>query len=376
MSKQIISIMVLIVMLTTLTGCWGREELNEIALIHTIAIDKEDKNNIRVTIEISQTVPQGQSPSGLRGKPVYLTEVGETLFEVARKLSANTTRNLIWGHISGIAFSKEVAKEGLKKHFDILTRLRHFRNMTNVYITDGNAKDIFSAVVPQQELTSIGVTGLLKAQNSSGSTKRVTQMQVFQNLTNDYNDLTIPALHVYKHPITEKSYLRVGGMYVFAKDKLISFMDSEKTKSYLRAINEAKEAEEPLHSEEKNKSYSFENTHTSAKVIPNLQNGIPSVTIELLASFDVAEVQKETKIDPEQIEKWKDQLNESLKDQMMDFIAYTKKNKVDLVGIKEIVHRNYPKQWKKLEKDWDKIYPEIPFQIVVKSNIEHTFLLL
>jgi len=56
-----------------------------------------------------------------------------------------------------------------------------------------------------------------------------------------------------------------------------------------------------------------------------LQNGIPSITIELLASFDVAEVQKETKIDPEQIEKWKDQLNESLKDQMMDFIAYTKK---------------------------------------------------
>ncbi|NOU87015.1 Ger(x)C family spore germination protein [Paenibacillus sp. LMG 31460] len=376
MPKRIISFMILIVMLATLTGCWGREELNEIAIIHTLTIDKEENNNIRVTVEISQTVPQGQAPSGLRGNPVYLSEVGETLFDIARKLSATTSRTLIWGHISAIVFSKEVAKEGVQKHFDILTRLRHFRNMTNVYITDGKAKDILSAEVPLQKLTSIGLTGLIKAQKSNASTKRVTQMQVFQTLTNDYNDLTVPALHVYKHPITEKLNLRVGGMYVFAKDKLISYMDGEKTKSYLRAINESKEAEETLHSEEKKKSFSFENTHNSAKIIPNMQNGIPSVTIELHADFDVAEVQKETKIDPEQIEKWKVELNESLKEQMMAFISYTKKNKVDLIGIKEIVHRKYPKQWKDLEKDWNKIYPEIQFHVVVKSKIEHTFLLL
>ncbi|BAU28391.1 Ger(x)C family germination protein [Aneurinibacillus soli] len=371
MYKQIV---LLICFVPMLTGCWGREELNEVAVIQTVAIDKEGKDNIRITIEISGVASKGQTPTGLSAKPIYLTETGKSIFEVARKMSNKTTRTLFWGHVSSIVFSKEMAKSGLKKHFDILTRLRQFRNLTNIFIMDGNASDIFKVTFPQESLTSSGLNGLLKAQNSEASTKKVTLMQVFQTLTNDYNDLAIPSLHVYKNPQTQKLNLRVGGMYVFAKDKQIAYMDAEKTKSYLRAINEGKETVEILPLGKKSRYVSFENVRNSANVMTLLQNGMPSVTIELNAKFDVTEVQKEMQISPEQIEKWENQLNALLSKQMEAFISYTKKNKVDLIGIKEMVHRKYPKQWKELKKDWYKIYPDIPFQIVVKSKIEHNFL--
>jgi spore germination protein KC len=48
-----------------LTGCWDRVELNDVALIRGIGLDKNEDNRIEVTAEISiPTIQSGGSQGG------------------------------------------------------------------------------------------------------------------------------------------------------------------------------------------------------------------------------------------------------------------------------------------------------------------------
>lgn len=375
MRKHLRVLILTIVIPLMLTGCWGREELNTVAIIHTIAVDKEKNKNIRMTVEISDLVSEAQGPIGLRGKPVYLTSVGESIFVAARNLRNSSSRYLIWGHANAIIFSKDLAKEGIIKHFDVLLRLRHFRNSMNVFISDGKAADIFRASIPQQSFISIGMRGLVDAQKSTANTQRITIIEVFQTLTNQYNELTIPALQQFKLPNNDKESLQTLGLYSFKKDKLLAYMDANLTKAYLRSINKAKSTVEILPCTKNPKYITFENVHNHSKIISNLQGGQPRITIELHPEFNIVGVQCEEKITPEQLVKWETQLNAKLKQENQHLIDFTKKNNVDLLGIGEVIHREHPKEWKKLKKNWQQIYPHIQFQIEVKSRIEHSNLI-
>ncbi|MGD8189363.1 Ger(x)C family spore germination protein [Brevibacillus ginsengisoli] len=366
--------LILNLMLTVLlTGCWGRQELNSVAIIHTIAVDQEKNNLVRLTVEISDLKSQSQGgPAGLSGKSIYLTSTGHSIFEAARNLRNSSSRHLIWGHVNAIIFSKKMAQEGLRKNFDTLIRLRHFRNTMNVFIANGKASDIFRASIPQQSYISIGLRGLEEAQHSTANTRRVTLMQVGEALTNKYKTLTIPAVELFKLPKTSKESLRSLGVFTFKDDKLFSLMDVVKTKAYVRAINEAKSAVEILPCGTGNDYATFENVRNHTKITSKLQDNHPTITMEMLPEFDIVEVQCGEKITSNQLTKWEEQLNSRITLQNQDLIRYSQKNNLDLLGIGEVIHREHPQEWKNMKKNWRQIYPNLQIQIVVKSRIDHS----
>ncbi|MED4582661.1 Ger(x)C family spore germination protein [Brevibacillus choshinensis] len=375
MKKYFLVLIMTLALPSLLMGCWGRQELNTVAIIHTIAVDKGKNNHVRLTIEISELISQGQAPIGLKGKPFYLTSEGETIFEAARDLRNSSSRYLIWGHANAIVFSQELAKKGIKKHIDVLMRLRHFRNTMNVFIADGRADDVFTASIPQQSFIAIGLSGLVDAQKSTANTLRITMIQVTQSLTNKYKALTIPAVQLFQHPHSNKKSLRTLGLYLFKDDKLHSFMDVEKTKAYVRSINEAQSAVETLSCGKKQERITFENVKNQTKIRSEIQGNQPRITLELFADFNIVDVQCGVKITTKQIEYWEKQLDLRLKQQVQDLIRYSQNHKIDLLGIGELIHREHPTVWKLLKKNWNQKYPHVPFQIVIKSRIEHSSLL-
>ncbi|MET3291127.1 UNVERIFIED_CONTAM: spore germination protein KC [Brevibacillus sp. OAP136] len=373
----IVVVLMLVLLLITMTGCWGREELNNVAIIHTVAVDKEKGNQIRLTIEISDLVSQSQTqgPIGLKGKPVFLTVTGESIFEAARKLRNSSSRYLIWGHANAFIISKELAQGGIKKYFDVLMRQRHFRNTMNVFIAEQRAADLLGTRIPQQAFISTGLKGLVEAQKSTANTKKMTQIQVSQTLINRYQEVTIPAIQMFKLPISNQKSIRTVGLFAFKGDKLHSYMDAGKTKSYLRAINEASGAVETLSCEKPTGKITFENTHNHSKMSSILKGKAPQLTIELFSDFNIVDVQCGTEITTTEIEKMEQRLNEKLKQQMQEFIVYMQKNNLDLLGIGELIHREHPQAWKTMKAKWEQTFPHVQFKIVVNSHIEHTSLL-
>ncbi|EOO24098.1 Ger(X)C family germination protein [Bacillus cereus VD133] len=356
-----------------LTGCWGHKEINEVTIVQSTAIDKGKKHKVKLTVEFLKIMGSSQGSSGLTGKKMHLSEEGNTLFEAARKINEKSPRSVIWGHSSVIIFGKEVAEKGLKEHLDILYRQRNFRESALVFIAVGRAEDVFKSNIVQENLTSASLNGLIKSQNQTSTTRKTTLQMVYSDLVNDYKELTIPAILIDEE--SGKGPIKTAGLYVFKKGRLVSFINANLTKQYLRLQNESKSAVETL-KEGKRKYIAFENLNCHTDIQSVFLNGKPSVSIKIFADFNVADVQQDfEEITPEIITNWEKKLNGKIKKQVGEFLEYTKKENVDLIGIGEAMHRENPEKWKRVKKDWKHLYPQLSFSIEVESRIDHTYLL-
>jgi spore germination protein KC len=66
-------------------------------------------------------------------------------------------------------------------------------------------------------------------------------------------------------------------------------------------------------------------------------------------------------------------LAEDLKKEMEDAIVRAQKNKSDIFGFGELMHESHPKEWKKLEKNWDDdTFPKLEVDVQVETFIRRT----
>ena len=66
-------------------------------------------------------------------------------------------------------------------------------------------------------------------------------------------------------------------------------------------------------------------------------------------------------------------LAKDLKKEMEDAVVRAQKNKSDIFGFGEIMHESHPKEWKKIEKDWDDVsFPKLEVDVQVETFIRRT----
>lgn len=357
-----------------LSGCWGHTEIKELGIVHSLGIDRGEKQKIKMTIELSRPTEETQGGGGgAQGRGIVISGEGDTLFEVARILKEKSVKNLLWAHTGIIIFGKEIAKEGIQGYIDPLLRQRHFRESAFIFVMDGKAEDVFETHTDLPALKGFGIKGLIEAENWTSRTKSVTINTTYSTLVNQYNDLTLPALVTYKDK-QQKKMLRVGGLFVFKKDRLHTYIEPNLAKGFLRLNNQAEMAVESLEVET-NKFISFENVRSHAKLMPILASGKPKLHIEIFADFNVAGIQTEVKdLNSKVVEQWESLLNERIKKETTAFIELSQKKKIDPLGVGEMFHRAYPVAWKQLKPNWSNLYADLSYTIVVKSRIEHYYL--
>ena len=148
--KGLVALFLLICMFL-LSGCWDQKELNDIALIEGVGIDKAKDGQVEVTV--SMIVPQAQSAGGDGGGGkgaggTHLVVVryakGVTVAKAMEQLQTKIPRKIFLGHLQAIVISEKVAKEGITDYLDLF--LRHPRPSTHTYvfISKGSAKELLS----------------------------------------------------------------------------------------------------------------------------------------------------------------------------------------------------------------------------------------
>src|SRR5690554_997779 len=116
-----IKIVIILIFMIILTGCWSEKELNEITLITSIAIDKEDDDyimslSIIVPSEAMLNAPGRSSPS------VILSSRGISPCDAFRKITSKVSRIPNLSHVQNIIISEKVAREGITLVIDSMIR--------------------------------------------------------------------------------------------------------------------------------------------------------------------------------------------------------------------------------------------------------------
>ena len=103
--KGAILTVLLVVMGALLSGCWNQRELNKIAIVMAMGVDKvEQTDNYRVSFQVVNpgAVASGQTGGGAGAgeMPVTVfTSTGRTLLEAIRKSSQRVPRELFFSHM-------------------------------------------------------------------------------------------------------------------------------------------------------------------------------------------------------------------------------------------------------------------------------------
>ncbi|WP_169081440.1 Ger(x)C family spore germination protein [Paenibacillus sp. PL91] len=367
---RIIFTMMISICLLFLTGCWDRVEINDIALIEGIGIDKED-GRWRISAQINiPKLSEGSQGTGGRDRIENIVRYGEanTLAEAFVILQRRLPRKVFWGHTKVVIFSEKIALEGIREGVDFLARHPQPRPRAYIFISKGNAKEILE-IHPALERSTTEVLRELSKQKQG---IEITLLELVGLLPQPPYNSAIPIIETLspaEKNIDNFAYTKSTAL--FHKDKMVSELNEKVSRGVQWIRNDIRDDLFTVEPKNAEGSLIVRLLRSHTKLKPKYVNGQWKMTVKTKAQFDVIENGSHLKIsDPKEMKVVEQQLKKDLIDRM-DYAlkVLQKEKKIDVLGFAEEYHRRYPKQWKKAAKDWNEIFPKVEVSYDVKITI-------
>lgn len=355
-----------------LTGCWSRYELNELAIVVGLGIDKAgSKYRVSVQIVNPGAVSAHQRPGG-QASVVTFEEEGSTLPDALRRMTVLSPRKLYFSHLRMIVIGEAAAKAGLRKPLDYLSREPEMRN--DFYLvaargtTAANILKIYSAVdpIPANNLyTKLALSDRLWA-----ATGKITLNELVVDMATKGKSAMMTGVRIKgdlqkgkrtnnAKQITPAANLIYAGSAVFKEDKLIGWIGEDETKAVNYVDNTV------------DRSLGFVECPGGGKVSMNVVNsqsvirvgkehGIPAIDVHLRIEQDIADVECDIDLS---LTSSLDELNRLSERKIISLIDNTVDHAqtelgVDIFGFGTEVHRQRPKEWSEI-KDWNDTFRKI-----------------
>jgi len=383
MSK--IKIILLFSILTLLlSGCWSKRELNELAIVVALGLDKvDDEYEISIQV-VDPSEISSNKPSSGRSPVVSYHAKGKSVFEAIRKMTTLTPRKPYFSHLQIVVIGEEFAEEGLKEPLDFIARDHEFRNDFDIVVShESTAKEVLNILTPIEKMPANKMLNSIKvSEKSLGSTLTVNIDELLNTLSSKERSAVLSSITIHGDPrlgvdlsnverINTPVILKYNGIAVFKEDKLVGLL-SEDDSIYFNFLNNKIESTIEVIACPKGGEISTEITKSNSEIQASFKNGNPQITIKIDIKQNVGEVncaidltQNKTilTINKKTEEKIKEQTEKTLKIIQKDY-------KLDILGFGEALNRKNPKKWKEIQKDWSTLYPEVAVKIEVHVTTE------
>lgn len=137
MRRTVLLIVVLVLLITPLTGCWSRKELGDLAVAIGLGIDKTDKG-YRVTVQIVAPSLAAASSGGGTGGPPALAVATEsvTIMEAVRKLTTMLPRKIYLSHLSILLLDEATARRASASRWISCSGIMR-SGLTSIWLSSG-----------------------------------------------------------------------------------------------------------------------------------------------------------------------------------------------------------------------------------------------
>lgn len=367
-AKALIACIPLLLLPVLLSGCWERKELNELAFVLALGLDKAEsgyKVSMQVVIPSSIT-SQGAGGSGAGGVPVVTYNFTvPTIYESLRKFNMVSSRSPYMGHIRVLVVGEELAREGLGETLDILQRSHEPRMDFYVMVArKTTAENILNVLTPLDRLPANKLFNALdKSYKISAKTVAITLDTFIEELLYQGENPVLTGVEVQGDPgaggeksnierTSPSARLRYKSVAVFKKDKLIGWMDDNETVGYNYITD--KVTKNTGHIKDKNGSMVIiEGLQTKTRRKVKIIDGEPHIFLKVEAVSNVEEVEGKDKLDAEsEIEYLEEETEERIVGRMKEAVeAIKKRYNSDIFGFGQSIYRTSPKAWNKLLKE-------------------------
>ncbi|QOS76825.1 Ger(x)C family spore germination protein [Paenibacillus sp. JNUCC31] len=394
MNKCLQLILSVAVLLPLLTGCWDRQELNELGIMLGLGVDK-DGEMIKVTAQVVVPNEVSSKSGGGKGTPVTQYQASApTLFEAMQKLTQSSPRRIFMAHIRVMVIGEEYArKAGIYDVTEALMREPTVRPDYYVMVArNTTAAKVLDVLTPLENLPAEKLFNSLDVSSKIWSpTTTVTGDQLMEYMIAPGIQPVITGVEIVGpqeksgskdniSTIHSPASLKSTGLSVFKKDKLIGWLTEDESKGYNYIRNNVKSTIGHLPCR-KGGNVTFKTLRSTTKRKAKVVAGHPVISIKIKNVSSIGAVECGIKIGSmDVIKELERDSEERLVDLMQESIkSVQRKFHVDIFGFGQEVYHADPTFFKKVEKDWDDylenldVHYDVNVQIKRVGTLDNSF---
>ncbi|MDD2220538.1 MAG: Ger(x)C family spore germination protein [Clostridia bacterium] len=388
MSKKLLVILECILILALLTGCWSRKEPKNMSMVNSILYDLSPSGETQVMIEVMHPTGEGKKAGGSTGDtgsgdgasaPMPLVFEGKTVAEALRNLSKNQDKELFGGLNQARIFSEKLCKQGVGPILDFFAR-DHMTDETPlmVVVNDDNPKRIYTCSTGMSDMLGNYLSSLSDTQQKiTCEAVFVTSLQFFKDYYTDGQQPVMGLVRIEENTEStngdqdqpQKPYIIYEGLAAFKDDKLVGYMNGIETRDYNMLTNNFKIT--AISVPYGNDFIAAIIKKANSKINTELQNEQIKINIKIKAVLTI--IQEYGSIDISQrevIKQVEQEFNEFLKSEIEKTIKKAQNEfKSDIFGFGRFFHAQHPKEWQKIQENWDEIFSKAQVSVNVESSI-------
>lgn len=322
------NIIIVIFSLIFITGCSNYNELNDLAIVATIGIEKKQEN-FQVTLEVFKEDKQSESGSSTK-KSLAISGEGKSLDEAINDAAFMSEKLLFFPHLEAIIIDKDLAEDGIDDLMDYLSRYTDFSFQSYVVLSDDikpslilEKKDIKTEIIGDSIYSIFNYTG----QNNSAFVSN-RYFNFLEQYVNPRKDIYLPYIKVKDKKIV------VEDAGIFKDSKLVNDLNGTETKS----LSLFKENVESLYYKVNiNKGYIVMRLF-EAKTKFKVENNKIIINIETTSGIDEVNSKINT-VDTKNINKINKALEKEIKSNTETLLKTLRENQSDLLALNDKIYK-------------------------------------
>lgn len=403
--KRKLIICILFVLL--LTGCWDRKELTNIAIVGAIALDQDPSSGqIVMTDEVIRPSTLKTEGGTMQQPPVELVSTkGRTLFEASKNLTTKLDRTPFYTQTKVIVIGETLARNGgLVKVLDRLARSQQISSWSYLVVAKGSKASEILQVDKGLETVQANYLQLIlqnKKQNSTGSNPTLLNFME-ANAGQQTCSPIAGAVEIENEPDLNQdaqnsqgggqtgeknTHFTVGesaqgiklyGTAVFKEEKLVGFLDNSETAALNWVTGKFQAGSVTAQSPyQKDSLITLELKRTTAQIQTVKEHGNYIFTVRINGIGELVEQQEDIDVsDPSVITQYQKAADNAVKTQIEKAISKLQKQyDADPLGFCAALHRQYPREWDAVERRWPEVFPHVRYAVNVQIKIKNTQLL-
>jgi len=406
-AKKLISVCLLMLLISALTGCMSRVELKDLGIVSGLGIDKLE-DGYRVTAQILN--PAAIAGDGGAQLPVYsFSAEGQSIHEAYNKLDHIGSAALFLSHLNVIVIDEAFAEAGFAPLLNFSLRHAEIRpDMTIVVAKEESAQDILSVVSALDTIPAVQIDVSSMVASRTARLVSYNLYEVVDMVNMETINLVLNAVSIYHadqenengrdkqneqddqgqndhqnekdkdhegskinniQDITDPVQLRIEHLAVFNKDKLVGFMDTYEAQLYNLLMGESKRYAFVTKIEDDYYT-SGRVTKSDVKIKTDLENNEATITM----NFDLMVIENTYPMDltnPENLAAMSEYFKKQLESDLTTFIKKVQTEwQTDIIGIggKAYYHEN--KIWKEKSGYWQELFPETTINLEIELEID------
>ncbi|MBO0962166.1 Ger(x)C family spore germination protein [Neobacillus sp. MM2021_6] len=354
-------IVLVVILCAILTACTNSKIVNKICLVHVVSFDTA-ANGIKSAALISHYNEQEKTELEI------LHTESNTINSILPRLDTRTNRLLEKGQLRMVLFGKTHAEKGVRTEVHNLLRDSKISSMLQLGVVERDTSELLEVVKKFHE--PFFLSDMIEQNMKNGNLPMMNLHVSLFNLYGEGRDMFLPYFKI------DKGEVKIDGLALFRSDKKITEISMKDAFLLKMLIQNSKNGtyKVPVAGKTSNKQSDdyilLRSLYSKANYNVNKVNPIPSISIQLKLVTELQDVPDWMDLrSEEQLTQLEKTIASYLKKDMEKFLSLLKENKVDPVGMGDLV-RSRSKKWS--ASDFEKMYQVIKTAVSVQVEIANT----